>query len=88
LWSRGLRGQRRDREVESENRNCSEGHDVSRHGASLASNGSGPPRKAGLRQLPSRLLFGAGFRGDQAVGAVVDDELAVVFAGMLDETVS
>jgi hypothetical protein len=47
---------------------------------------SGPPRKAGRTQ-PAGLLFGAGFRGHQAVGAVVDDELSVVFAGMLDETV-
>src|SRR5271168_5391107 len=36
---------------------------------------------------PDWALFFAGFGGNQAVDAVIDDELAVVFAGMLDEAV-
>src|SRR5277367_116022 len=36
---------------------------------------------------PDWALFFAGFGGNQAVDAVIDDELAVVFAGVFDEAV-
>jgi hypothetical protein len=49
------------------------------------------PRSSGLTQKPegspAKLFFRSRLWGDEAGKAIVDDKLAVVFAGMLDETI-